>query len=59
MVSIIRDGNLKQNVYNDDVTVETTTTIEVKSWFQKYWQWAIGFFIASLLPMLKKIFMKK
>jgi len=50
VVSIIKDGNLKQTVYNGDVIVKTTTWLEIKLWFGNYWQW---FTVVLLIPIIK------
>ena len=52
IVSVIKDGNLKQTVYNDDVIVKTTTWLEVKLWFSNYWQW---FTVVLLIPIIRWI----
>ena len=52
VVSIIKDGELKQTVYNGDVIVKTTTWLEIKIWFGNYWQW---FTVVLLIPLIKWI----
>lgn len=56
VVSVIRDGNLKQTVYKDNVIVKTSAGIEIKSWFGKYWQW---FFTVLLIPIFKWMWNKR
>ena len=55
VVSIIKDGNIKQTVYSDNVIVKTSTWLEVKLWLQSYWQW---FFVVILLPIGKYVHSK-
>lgn len=55
VVSIIKDDNLKQTVYNDDVIVKTTTWLEIKLWFGMYWQW---FTVVLLIPLIRWIYNK-
>jgi hypothetical protein len=50
VVSIIKDGNLKQTVYSDDVIVETTTWLEIKLWLGNHWQW---FIVVLIIPLIK------
>jgi hypothetical protein len=50
VVSIVKNGNLKQTVYNDSVLVQTSTWIEVKTFIGNYWQWIIGFLVSVIIP---------
>lgn len=50
IVSVIKDGNLKQTVYNGDVIVKTSNWLEIKLWFSSYWQW---FIVVLLIPIIK------
>jgi len=55
IVSVIKDGNLKQTVYNGDVIVKTSNWLEIKLWFGSYWQW---FIVVLLIPLIKWLQMK-
>jgi len=50
VVSIVKNGNLKQTVYKDAVLVQTSTWIEVKNFVGNYWQWIIGFLVSVIIP---------
>jgi hypothetical protein len=50
VVSIVKNGNLKQTVYKDVVLVETSTWIEVKTFIGNYWQWLVGFLVTVAIP---------
>lgn len=50
VVSIIKDGYLKQTVYKDIVIVQTSTWLEVTTFFGNYWQWIIGFLVGVVIP---------
>lgn len=52
VVSIIKDGNLKQTVYQDDVIIKTTVWLEIKMWLLEYWQWGFGVLILPLIKFL-------
>ena len=55
VVSIIKDGNLKQSVFDDNIVIKTSTWIEVKTFLNEYWQWIIMVF---LLPLGKYLYSK-
>jgi hypothetical protein len=55
VVSVIKDGNLKQTVYDDEIIVKTTPWLEIKLWLQLYWQW---FFMVLILPLGKYLHTK-
>jgi len=50
VVSIVRDGNLKQSVYEDYILVETSNWIEIETFISNYWQWIVGFIVSTLIP---------
>jgi len=59
LVSIMKDGNIKQTTYRDSVEIKTTPTLEIKLWIQNYWQWAFGIFVLPLIAYIKKKFFTK
>jgi hypothetical protein len=42
VISIIRDGNKKDIVYEDSVEVEKDIQIQIKFFFESYWQWMLS-----------------
>jgi hypothetical protein len=54
VVSIIRDGNKKDTVYEDSVLIEKDLPVQAEYFWQKYWQWLIGTFILPFLLWLWK-----
>jgi len=48
VISIMINGNKKQQVYSDIIVVKTDTIIVIKTWWDKYWQWC---FSTLLLPL--------
>ena len=59
IVSIIKNGVPKEEVYSDSILVKTTTWIEIKMFLQLYWQWFLTVAIIPLLGYLRKKFTKK
>lgn len=55
VVSIVRDGNRKDAVYEDMVLIEKDIPVEVSFFWNKYWQWIIGtFFLPFFLWLYKR-----
>lgn len=50
MVSIIKNGNKKEEVYRDNVIVEANIGNQIKFFWHKYWQWS---FTTLLIPIFK------
>jgi hypothetical protein len=59
VVSIIRDGNKKDTVYEDSVLIEKDLPVQVEHFWEKYWQWLIGTFILPFVLWLWKRNKKK
>ena len=55
VVSIIRNGNKKEVVYEDKVVVKVNPIKQIAFWFNKYWQWL---FTALLIPIFKWLYDK-
>ena len=55
VVSIIRDGNKKEVVYQDRVQVKVNPIKQIAFWFNKYWQWL---FTVLLIPIFKWLYDK-
>ncbi len=53
VVSIVKDGHLKQTVYDDDVMITTSTWIEIKHFLSTHWQWLIA---TLLIPLGKYLY---
>lgn len=56
VVSVIRDGNKKDVVYEDSVKVERDISNQISFFWSKYWQWLIGTF---LLPFFLWLYKRK
>lgn len=54
VVSVIRDGNKKDIVYEDVVKVEKDIPSQISFFWGKYWQWVIGTFLLPLFLWLYK-----
>jgi hypothetical protein len=54
VISIIRDGNKKDIVYEDSVMVEKDIPVQIQSFWDKYWQWCIGTLILPFFIFLYK-----
>lgn len=54
VISIIRDGNKKDIVYEDSVMVEKDIITQIMFFFSKYWQWIIGTLIVPFVVWLYK-----
>jgi len=54
VVSIIRDGLVKEVVYEDDVTVKTDITKTVPYFIAKYWQWLLSTIIIPIIVWFTK-----
>ena len=50
VVSIIKNGNKKEEVYSDNVVVEANAVNQITFFFHKYWQWMLG---TLLIPIFK------
>jgi hypothetical protein len=50
VVSVIKNGNKKEDVYSDTVKVEASPMNQVKYFFHTYWQWL---FATLLIPVFK------
>jgi len=53
VVSIIKNGNLKQTVYDDNVKINTNAWVEAKHFFKNEWKWL---FLVVLVPIGKYIY---
>jgi len=42
VVSVIRDGNKKEVVYEDSIEIQKNLKFQLLTFWQKYWQWIIG-----------------
>jgi hypothetical protein len=56
VVSVIRDGNKKDVVYEDSVVIERDLQNQISFFWGKYWQWLIGTF---LLPFFLWLYKRK
>jgi translation elongation factor P/translation initiation factor 5A len=56
VVSVIRDGNKKDVVYEDSVVIERDLQNQISFFWSKYWQWLIGTF---LLPFFLWLYKRK
>lgn len=56
VVSVIRDGNKKDVVYEDSVMIEKDLQNQISFFWGKYWQWLIGTF---LLPFFLWLYKRK
>lgn len=56
VVSVIRDGNKKDVVYEDLVVIERDLQNQISFFWSKYWQWLIGTF---LLPFFLWLYKRK
>lgn len=54
VVSIIRDGNRKDVVYQDVVQIEKDISAQTSFFWNKYWQWIIATFILPFIIFLYK-----
>jgi hypothetical protein len=54
VVSIIRDGLVKEVVYEDDVTVKTDITKTVPYFIAKYWQWLLSTIVIPIIIWFTK-----
>lgn len=59
VVSIIRDGNKKDIVYEDSVEVEKDIPTQILFFWNKYWQWIIATFLLPFIIFLYKNRKKK
>lgn len=50
VISIIRNGNKKEQVHEDNVIVNSTPISQIEFFFHKYWQWL---FVTLLIPIFK------
>ena len=48
VVSVVRDGELKQKVYSDTIHVKNNIKKEVGNFWSKYWQWIITTFLIPI-----------
>ncbi len=53
VISVIKNGNKKETVYEDNVEVKIDAINEIVFFIHKWWQWIIG---ALLLPVFKWLF---
>lgn len=53
VVSIIRDGNKKEEVYSDKVEVKINPIKQILFWLKNYWQWLLT---TLLIPVFKWIY---
>jgi len=59
VISIIRDGNKKDVVYTDDVTIKMDLPKQISFWVNKYWQWIMTTIVIPFIVWLYKKFKKK
>ena len=59
VISVIRDGNRKDVVYSDDITIKMDLPKQISFWVNKYWQWIMTSIIIPFIVWLYKKFKKK